>query len=138
MTKYESMMNEALEALKENDDLFLEMVDELDSWNGFADCYRAWDMSELDEFYAGKTVSEFLNDLVEGSFNLNDGYFYFSIYGLESTDNKETLYRDNADEGEVLDSIIENANHLYFSDKTFEALIDDIIHYEDSEEQEEA
>lgn len=38
--KYSKMVEMALEMLKD-DDLFVEMVNELDSWNGFTDGFRA-------------------------------------------------------------------------------------------------
>lgn len=125
MTKYETLINKALETLKTNDDVFCEMVDEMDSWNGYADGFRAYDMSEIDDFYCDCKASKLLEDLTS-DFNKYDDYFYFSIYGLESTNDKVQLYRDNVDEGELLDEIIENANNLYFYDHDFEELINEI------------
>lgn len=123
--KFAELMEKAVNELKTNDDLFCEMVDELDSWNGYADGFRAYDMSELDELHYGMKLTDFLARLTK-DFDLRDNYFYYSIWGLESTDDKTALYRDNADCGEVLDNIIEYRSHLYISDSDFEELLDEI------------
>lgn len=124
--KYREMIKKAIEMLNEDDDLFVEMVNELDSWNGFADGFRAYPMYELDELFGDCKVSEFLDKLASG-FNHNDDYMIDTIWGLDSTNNVAALYRNNVDAGELLDNIIENANHLYFSDSDFEELINDIV-----------
>lgn len=123
--KFAELMEKAVNELKTNDDLFCEMVEELDNWNGYADGFRAYDMSELDELHYGIKLSDFLARLTK-DFNLQDDYFYYSIWGLESTDDKTALYRDNTDPGEVLDNILEYRNHLYISDSDFEDLLDKI------------
>ena len=135
MTKYSEMIQRATEELKNNDDLFTGCVDELDSWDGFADGFRAWDMSEIDEFYCGCKASKLLDDMT-GDFNKYDNYFYFSIYGLESTDDKVDLYRSNVDEGELLDNLIDKYNHLDINwiDSDFDELLDEIVNYEEAEE----
>lgn len=133
MTKYDELIKKAIEELKNNDDLFVDMIDELDSWNGYADGFRAWDMCEIDDFYCNCKASKLLDDMT-GDFNKYDNYFYFSIYGLESTDNKVDLYRENVDEGELLDNIIDNACHLdFWNHKDFEELIDEIDNYMEEE-----
>lgn len=123
--------------LNNDDDLFINMVNELDSWNGYADGYRAYPMDELDELNSGVSLHDFLESLT-GDFNIRDDYFYYSIYGLESTDDIAGLYRDHTDAGEVLDNVIEYYNHLYFSDSEFENLVDEIINYSDDDEETES
>lgn len=126
MTRYEELMTKALEELKNNDELFCDMVEELDSWNGFADGFRAYPMDELDELHSGMKLSEFLNQLT-GDFNINDNYFYYTIYGLESCDYKEELYRDNVDEGELLDNIRDNFSNLdFWRHDDFKELLEEI------------
>ena len=122
---YKELIEKAIEELENNDDLFCEMVEELDSWNGYADGFRCYSMYELDDLHCGMKLSEFLSKITK-DFDLRDEWFYYSIYGLESTNNRALLYRDNVDSGELLDNIMEYKNHLYFSDKEFESLIDDI------------
>lgn len=134
MKKYDELMMEALTALKENGYLFVDCVNELDSWNGFADGFRAYHMEELDELCYGMKVSEFIEKLTE-DFHKNDDFFYFSIYGLESTDDIEELYRDNVDEGELLDELIANYSNLDIEwiDRDFDALIESIVDYSEEE-----
>lgn len=125
MKNYDVLVKEAIEELKNNDNLFVDMVNEVDSWNGYADGFRCYPMYELDDLFCGVTVSDFLDKLGR-DFNHNDDYMVDTIYGLESTDDIVGVYRDNVDEGDLLDQIIEYANHLYFSDSDFEQLISDI------------
>ena len=101
--------------MKENDDLFASCVEDLDSWNGFADGFRAYDMCELDDYYCDCKATKLLEDLTK-DFNITDNYFYFSIYGLESTDDKIELYRDNVWESELLDNLLSNLSDLNISD----------------------
>lgn len=133
MKKYDALVNEALEMLKNDDELFVDMVNELDSWNGFADGFRAYPMDEIDELFCDTKVSDFLDKLAPG-FNHCDDYFVDSIYGIDSTDDITGLYRDNVDDGELLDNIIDNYNHLYFSDDDFQELIDAIVNYDEDGE----
>lgn len=123
---FEEMIKKALEELKNNDELFSDMVEELDGWNGYADGFRCYPMCELDELFHDCPVSKFLG-MITKDFNLNDDYMIDTIYGLESTNDKTAVYRDNVDEGELLDNIIENASHLYFNDSDFEELIENIV-----------
>lgn len=121
---YKELIEKAIEELENNDVLFCEMVDELHSWNGYADGFRCYEMYELDDLCCDMKISDFLSAL--GDFNYRDNYFYLSIYGIESTDSKAQLYRDNVDTGCLLDDIMENKNHLYFPDSDFENLLDEI------------
>lgn len=129
---YKELIEKAMEELNNNDELFVEMVNELDSWNGFADGYRAFPMYELDELFSGCSVSEFLDKLASG-FNHNDEYLVDTIWGIDSTNDIAELYRENTDAGEVLDEIINHYNHIYFSDSEFGELISDIVNYEGDE-----
>lgn len=133
---YAELINEALEMLKNDDDLFIEMVNELDSWNGYADGFRVYAMDEIDELLSCTRPSDILSQITK-DFNYSDDYFYFSIWGLESTDYPAELYREHADEGEVLDEILEHWNNLYFYNEEFEELINEIVNF-DSEEADEA
>lgn len=132
---YDEMMEKALDILKNDDDTFTACVDELDSWNGFADGFRCYEMCEIDDLHSGLSIGEFL-DRLTGDFCKNDNYFYYSIYGLESTDDKAELYRNNVDEGDVLDAIIENYSNidLAWIDGDFDDLINDIVEYSEDDD----
>ena len=129
---YSELIKKAIAELNNNDDLFVEMVNELDSWDGFADGFRAWPMYELDDLFCDCKVSDFLNKLAPG-FNLRDEYMVDTIYGLDSTNDCAALYRDNVDTETLLDDIIDKRNHIYFSDSEFETLIDEIINYTEND-----
>lgn len=130
---YKELIEKAMNELKNNDELFVEMVNELDGWNGFADGYRAFPMYELDELFSGCSVSEFLDKLASG-FNHNDEYLVDTIWGIDSTNDIAELYREHTSAGEVLDEIVNNYNHIYFNDNDFEELIDNIVNYEEEDE----
>lgn len=134
--KYEELVKKAIEMLKEDEDLFVSMVDELDSWNGFADGYRVYNMYELDDLFCDCKVSDFLSK-IGSHFDLSDDYFADTIWGLESTDDKYTYYLDNTTEEEVFDNILECYTHLYFDDKDFEDLIEQIADYDEEDEEDE-
>ena len=135
---YQQLISEALEILNNDDEIFCDMVNELDAWNGYADGFRCYYMEDLDELFCDCKVSEFL-DKIGRDFNHNDRFFVDTIYGLESTDSMADTYRDNVDTGELLDEIIDKKNHIYFNDSEFEDLIDSIVNYsEDDDEADEA
>lgn len=134
---YSEMIKKALEMLNTDGELFVDMVNELDSWNGFADGFRAYPMWELDDLFCDCKVSEFLDKLADG-FNLRDEYMVDTIYGLDSTNDIESLYRNNVEAGELLDNIIEYSNHLYFNNSEFENLVSDIVNYSEEQETENA
>ena len=123
LISYEDLKAKAIEMLKDNDDLFVEMVDELDSYNGFADGFRAYPMDEIDELYYGVKIGDFL-DMLTSDFNHTDEYFYHSIYGLESTDSIVDLYHDNVDADDLLEYLIEYYPHIYFSDSELEEIVE--------------
>ena len=100
----EELRTRALEIL-EDDETFMEAVDYLDRENGFADGYACYPMWELNDYCAGMSACDLLEKLTK-DFNCNDDFFYWSIYGLESTDDKCALYRDNTCTEEVLDNMI--------------------------------
>ena len=127
MSRYAELVQKAIEELENNDELFIGCVDELDSWDGFADGFRAFEMCELDELCSGMTVSEFVEKMC--NFDSRDDYFYFSIWGIETTDSKIDLYRENVEAGELLDNLIEDYSNIDIKwiDSDFDELISEII-----------
>lgn len=126
MKTYEELKNEAIEALKNDDDLFVDMVNELDNWNGYADGFRAFPMYELDDLFCDCKVSEFLGKITS-DFNLQDDYIVDTIYGLDSTDDIAGHYRDNVDEDDLLDHILSHVGQLdFWNHEDFKELIEAI------------
>lgn len=134
---YDDLVKEAIEMIEDDDELYCELVEELDNWNGYADGFRCYEMCELDDYFCDCKVSEFLEKITD-DFRLQDDYFYFSIYGLESCDDKAELYRDNTTAEEVFDNVLDNSSHLYFYNTDFAELLEMIENYEEDDELEEA
>ena len=133
MKNYDELVEKAIETINKDDDLFIQLVDELDSYMGFADGFRCFQMDELDDFYCDCKVSKLLNDITD-DFNLNDDYFYFSIYGVESTDSVIDLYRDHTDAGEIFDNLLNYHYNIYYYDSDFEELMESIVNFNSEDE----
>ena len=96
-----------LTVFKEDEELFADVLEELDSWNGFLSDDRWENMEELDEIFEGKSVTYILDrafygydadtwhtdshgEKEFGAFNPNRDYFRFNGYGnLISSDYKD-------------------------------------------------
>ena len=112
---------------KNNLDEFVSAIEELDSYNGYLDNNRLYEMKMLDEFYQGQSATEILRrafyghderDGEKSEFNPNRKYFYFNGYGnLVSVDEngKEDYYKDFLSKY-CVEQIIENAENLNLSD----------------------
>jgi hypothetical protein len=129
----EELKNDALEMIKDNEELFVELVNELDAWDGFADGYRAYPMYELDELFGDTKLTEFLDKLAP-DFNFHDEYLTDTIYGVSSTDNIYEWYSSNISEEEVLENVIENFNNIYIDNDEFKEVVEKIVNYENETE----
>lgn len=119
--------------LEENEEVFNETIEELDSYNGYLNDSRYYSMDELSEYYNGADPIELLNraffgydaetwhtdghgEKVYGAFNPNREYFSYNGYGnLVSSDCKD--YSAFLDEY-FINELIENYEHLYITDST--------------------
>ena len=129
---------EKLTALfNDNEDLFNETIEALDSYNGYLGDDRYYEMDMLDEFYTGTNPTELLTRAFYGyddtykdengnhteAFNPNREYFYYNGYGnLVSSDIID--YSAHLDDYFIQD-VIENAHDWDFPDEVME-IIDDI------------
>jgi hypothetical protein len=95
-------INAIIEYFKENEDVFNDCMEQLDSYNGYLGDDRYYEMYELDEFYNDCKPSELLMRVFYGydedtssennhtEFNPNREYFRFNGYGnLVSADYKD-------------------------------------------------
>lgn len=89
----DEIIAEIQEYFENNMDVFADCIEELDGYNGYLDDDRLYPMYELDMMLEGKTPTEII-DLVNDDFSTNDEYFYYDIYGLKSTDDREGHYED--------------------------------------------
>ncbi len=117
---------EAFEILKEDDELFTAVIEELCRWNSFLD-EQLFDMSELDDFYYKTPATKLINDLND-DFNINDNYFFFDCYGLHSANDKIEHYLDYTSYEEVFDNMISNASHINIEciSKEYQDFLDNI------------
>lgn len=112
--KRDRVIEKIIEYFKENEDIFNECIEELDSYNGYLGDDRYYYMDDLDELYSGVEPSEVLTrafygydaetwttdahgDRTYGAFNPNREYFTFNGYGnLVSADYKDySAYLDD-------------------------------------------
>ena len=136
---YDDLRDEALELLENDEVLFNDMCEELDSWDGFLGDSRRMEMEMIDEFFS--SPSEALSKIDFDDFNYNHDYFYFDNWGnICSSDDKD--YSDDHTAEEVLDAVIDNACHIFISDadarfKELVEALDNAYDYYDDETLEE-
>lgn len=124
-----------VEWFAENEDVFNDCIEELDSYNGYLGDDRYYCMEEMQDLYCGVDPFEILQraffghdedtwhtdahgDKEYGAFNPNREYFHFNGYGnLVSSDWKD--YTDHLDEY-FIDELIENRSSLYCIDENQE------------------
>lgn len=103
----EEVTAEIIEYFENNEDIFNDCMEELDSYNGYLNDDRYFSMDELDELYNGTEPSELLRraffgydeetyttdgsgNKIYGAFNPNRDYFRYNGYGnLVSADYKD-------------------------------------------------
>lgn len=123
----EIVIADIIQYFKENEDIFDDCMEELDSYNGYLEDDRYYYMEDLSEFYHGQDPLEILtrafyghdDDTWEtdrngykcyGEFNPNRKYFYFDGYGnLVSSDYKD--YSDRLDNW-AIEAMSENRNYI--------------------------
>lgn len=112
-------VREAIAEVLENDtDVFVDVCEELDNWNGFLGDARCYDMSEIDDFFS--SPSDLLDKMDE--FDKDDEYFYFNIYGVTTSSDKYDIYSDAVSVDDIIDAIEECYNHIDISDATLNEL----------------
>lgn len=127
----ECAINKLMELFKNNEELFNETIEKLDSYNGYLGDNRYYPMEDLNEFYSNTEPLELLNRVFYGhdeygelsEFNPNREYFTYNGYGnLVSSDTKDySAYLDEY----FIESLIDNASSLYLDDEVQE-IIDEI------------
>lgn len=124
-------INKIIEYFENNDNLFIEAIEELDSWNGYLNDDRWFDMCALDELLYGRDLCDVLNMAYFGrdddswttdasgnrnynSFNPNRDYFSFNGCGnLVSSDFKDySCYLDKW----FIEELEKNRCHIYAID----------------------
>lgn len=107
MANREKTIEKIIAYFEENEGIFNECIEELDSWNGYLNDDRYYNMDELGDLMQGKSATDLLNmaffghdadtyhtdshgNREYGAFNPNRDYFTFNGYGnLISSDYKD-------------------------------------------------
>ena len=142
----EDIIKSIIEYFKENEDIFNECMEELDSYNGYLGDDRYYEMYMLDEFYHDTKPTELLERVFYGydedtstednhtEFNPNREYFRYNGYGnLVSADYKDySCYLDHY----MVEAMEENKNDIYgINDNTeLEELFTELEEIEQGEE----
>ena len=129
-TTKESIIENIVKWFEDNEDVFNQAIEELDSYNGYLGDDRYYSMDELDELYSGTEPTEILRRAFYGydedtstedrhtEFNPNRDYFRYNGYGnLVSADYKD--YSDHLDAWAV-ESMDENRGDIYAIDENDE------------------
>lgn len=111
-------INKILDFFNENEAAFNEVIEEMDSWNGYLGDDRYYYMDELDEIFVNEDPRALLyrafygkDEDTSGEFNPNREFFRFNGYAnLVSSDFKD--YSDHLDEYFV-NNLIDLYPHLY-------------------------
>lgn len=139
----EEITADIIEYFENNEDLFNDCVEELDSYNGYLNDDRYYSMDELDDLHNGIEPSEILRraffgydeetyttdgsgNKTYGAFNPNREYFRYNGYGnLVSTDYKD--YTGQLDKYAV-ESMSENRCYIdsIDNDEELTALFDEL------------
>lgn len=127
MDNKQKCMDAIIEYFENNEEVFNDCIEELDSYNGFLGEDRYYDMDELDEIYSGEDATEIIRrafygydaetystdssgNKTYGQFCPNRDFFTFNGYGnLVSADYKD--YSDKLDHW-TIESMAENRREI--------------------------
>lgn len=112
-------VREAIAEVLDNDtDLFVDVCEQLDDWNGFLGDARCYNMDMIDEFFA--RPSDLLDRMSD--FDYTDEYFYFDVYGVTTANDKYDVYSDTVSVDDIIDAIEDCYNHIDIEDATLDEL----------------
>ena len=96
-SKYEIIKN-WIEDIADDSDI-IQLVRQVNSWDGSLEDYDFFDMYELDELYGEMKLTDFLSKLAPNFYHGDDG-FLDTVYGIESCSIYEVAddIKDNIDE----------------------------------------
>lgn len=146
----ENTIEKIIAYFEENEEIFNNCIEELDSYNGYLGDNRYYLMEDINEFYNNAEPLDLLQrayfgrddtwttdasgNKTYGEFNPNREYFYYNGYGnLVSSDYKDY----SAHLGEyAIEEMIENRSYIdsIESDEILTALFDEVERGEDDEE----
>ena len=138
-TKYEELIEEVISWFEDNTDVFEEVIESLDSYNGYLGDDRYYGMEMLNEFYSDATATDVLyrafygydadnwwtdsnGEKRHGEFDPNREFFRYNGYGnLVSADYKD--YSDHLD-SYFVEELVENRNHVSYEIENYDELVE--------------
>ena len=109
-SKYEIIKN-WIEDIADDSDI-IQLVRQVNSWDGSLEDYDFFYMDELDELYGEMKLTDFLSKLAP-NFNYSDDGFLDTVYGIESCSMHKVVddIKDNIDEvAEVIADAMEESD----------------------------
>ena len=103
--------NRMIKYWKAHNDSFSRICEELDSWNGFLGDDRIYSMDELDGLLCDRKPSEVLQMVDISNFDYSDDYFYYDVYGIRSTNEKD--YYNYFDYSNVFKKLIDDYDQVF-------------------------
>ena len=127
--------NEIREYLLNNEETLLDVVSELNSWNGCLDYLDFWENDE--EFFNTffDNPMEAIRATYYGNYNYNDDYVKFNGYGnIDSYSEYERIeeIKDNIDD--IVENLVEYYYNIYINEE-LENLILELLEEEEEEEE---
>lgn len=117
------LISNLIEEKLNDDDIFEEIALEMDSYEGSLNDSRCYPMYDLDEMLGEKKPSEVV-EMLTSDFDKDDDYFYFSMYGLESTCDPVSIYRDEIDYSDMVDWLERHGIKGFVNDDEFSELVE--------------
>lgn len=119
MNKYEVIKN-WIENEASNDDL-IQIVNEVNSYNGHLEEYCCYEVEMLDEFFCNTKPTDLLQKLAS-DFDINTDYFKFTIYGVESTTLEDMVDEIKNYAEDIAEAIEDVLDDIYLPSELEEAL----------------
>ena len=135
--KMRKNINEKIkELLMENDELLIQAVQNLNSWNGGFDDLSFYENDEefFNTYFEGNPM-EAIRATHFGKYSYNDNYVKFNGYGnLDTYSYSEMVKEIKSQIEEIVESCIENYNNIYIDEIT--DIIEELEEEEEEEEEE--
>lgn len=119
MTKYEIIKN-WIENEASDDDL-IQIVNEVNSYNGHLEEYCCYEVEMLNEFFCDTKPTDLLQKLAS-DFDINTDYIKFSIYGVESTTLEDMVDEIKNYADDIAEAIEDVLDDIYLPSELEEAL----------------
>lgn len=112
-----TLMNNLKGYLLDNSEELLQVVSDINSWNGQLDYLDFISMDFFDDYMEGNSPSWIAERIYYGDFNPNDDYFMFNGYGnLESYDEYKAIEECKGYIDEIVDALFDNIDNIEASD----------------------